>query len=252
MKFGKQRVLNLTSVIPIITLPYYGFVYQWTNTLNNKKYIGKHKGQISDGYTGQGKIFIKAVKKYGIDSFIRNILEVVYEQSESKLQEREKYWLDFYQVTKSDEFYNISAVSSGGCTTAKYTPEYRSAYMQRIVNKSQWKRKQKRNYLKAIRDPKWKVALLSGQKRRRSYIGEQNPKFKGWWLTPFGKFPGQIIAAKNCNVSFLTIRNRCLHPNSIVRQRNLPKEWFGKTWKELGWNFVPVIPADLLQKVHSV
>ena len=50
-----------------------GFVYKWTNTLNGRWYVGSHKGLPNDGYTGSGKVFQLAYKKYK-SHFKREIL----------------------------------------------------------------------------------------------------------------------------------------------------------------------------------
>ena len=51
-----------------------GFVYKWTNKINDKWYIGSHIGMPTDGYIGSGKIFRKAWKKYGSENFKRSVL----------------------------------------------------------------------------------------------------------------------------------------------------------------------------------
>ena len=54
----------------------YYFVYKTTNKLNGKYYIGQHCTEyIDDGYIGYGKVFIKALKKYGKDNFYRKKLK---------------------------------------------------------------------------------------------------------------------------------------------------------------------------------
>ena len=52
---------------------YEGFVYEWINKINNKYYIGSHKGTPDDGYTSSGIAIRKAFKKYGIDNFTRHV-----------------------------------------------------------------------------------------------------------------------------------------------------------------------------------
>ena len=41
-------------------------IYQTTNLINNKIYIGKHQtSDLDDGYLGSGKLLLQAIKKYG-------------------------------------------------------------------------------------------------------------------------------------------------------------------------------------------
>jgi len=50
-------------------------IYKITNTVNNRFYIGRHATtNIDDGYMGSGKAIINAIKKYGKDSFKKEIL----------------------------------------------------------------------------------------------------------------------------------------------------------------------------------
>ena len=98
-----------------------GFIYIWTNKINEKKYIGKCWGDPSSSYIGSGKYFKRAIKKFGIEHFKREILETCF--SKKELKEKEQYWLDFYNAALSDEFYNISPTAGGGHHGADYRGE---------------------------------------------------------------------------------------------------------------------------------
>jgi len=91
---------------------YAGFIYKWTNKLDGMKYIGSHKGTIDDGYTGSGKRFENAKKKYGIENFERMILEYVELPTDILL--KEQYYLDKFGCAKSTKYYNISPNAGGG------------------------------------------------------------------------------------------------------------------------------------------
>lgn len=53
----------------------YHFIYKTTNIRNKKYYIGRHSTtNLHDGYLGSGVGLIAAVKKYGADSFTREII----------------------------------------------------------------------------------------------------------------------------------------------------------------------------------
>ncbi len=80
------------------------------------------------------------------------------------------------------------------------------------------------------------------------YKGEDNHEFKGYWVTPYGKFNSLESAHKELGLCQATIHNRCLRINenkvitfSVNRDPRLSKDDIGKTWKELGWSFEPVV-----------
>lgn len=97
------------------------FVYQWTNKINGKKYIGRHGGEMSSTYKGSGKYFRRALKKYGEENFERVIL--VECDTIDDCKKWEQYFLDLYDAAHNDEFYNISPNSDGGHHGADYIGE---------------------------------------------------------------------------------------------------------------------------------
>jgi len=98
-------------------------IYKTTNLINGKFYVGKDERNKPD-YLGSGINLNRAIKKYGIENFIKETIEVC--STKEELNEREKYWI---KETKSQEIgYNIAEGGSGGNT---YTEETR----QRISKK---------------------------------------------------------------------------------------------------------------------
>jgi hypothetical protein len=93
---------------------YAGFIYEWINIKNGMKYLGSHKGTITDNYTGSGKRFLNAVRKHGIETFERHIIE--YISDEQNIFLREQYHLDERNCAKSKKYYNISPSACGGNT----------------------------------------------------------------------------------------------------------------------------------------
>lgn len=105
-------------------MEYKYYIYMTTNLINQKKYIGKRKCKCNieqDSYLGSGKILKNAMQKYGKENFVKHILEVC--DDEKTCNEREKYWISFYNASYSDEFYNIASGGEGGNTYAGLSEE---------------------------------------------------------------------------------------------------------------------------------
>ena len=84
----------------------YYYVYRIINKINNKEYIGFHStNNMNDGYMGSGKLIIKAIEKYGIENFEKEILKQFNNKKDAELYERE---LVNEEYVKRNDTYNIS------------------------------------------------------------------------------------------------------------------------------------------------
>lgn len=87
-------------------------VYETTNLINGKYYIGVHlKGSSNKDYLGSGKILRKSIIKNGKESFIRETLREFYNKQDA--YDYEKLVITEYMM-KSDNCYNISYGGWGG------------------------------------------------------------------------------------------------------------------------------------------
>ena len=102
----------------------YGFVYITTNHVNGKQYIGQRKydkqGKWKE-YLGSGIILSRAIEKYGLKNFSKEIIEEC--KTKKILNDREIYWINYYNAVESDNFYNIASGGDGGNTIAGYTDD---------------------------------------------------------------------------------------------------------------------------------
>ena len=91
-------------------------IYQITNLLNGKIYIGKHETtNIDDDYMGSGKLIKRAMKKYGIENFKKEILFDFETEAEMNSKEKEIVNEDF--LLRGD-VYNLMPGGSGGFSYA--------------------------------------------------------------------------------------------------------------------------------------
>ena len=111
----------------------YGFVYITTNHINGKRYIGQ-KNYDAYGhwknYLGSGVVLKSAIKKYGVSNFSKEIIEEC--KTVEELNEREKYWIEYYSAVKSDDFYNVALGGDGGNTIIGYTDEQKEALSNKL------------------------------------------------------------------------------------------------------------------------
>jgi hypothetical protein len=95
-----------------------GVVYKTTNLINGKMYVGSDS-KNNDKYLGSGKLLNRAIKKYGREHFVKNILEVV--DDTNLLKEREEFWLKELDCANSDKYYNIVPNYLGGKTSTCFS-----------------------------------------------------------------------------------------------------------------------------------
>jgi group I intron endonuclease len=111
-------------------------IYITTNLINGKQYIGKDEhNRIS--YLGSGVTLKLAIKKYGKENFRKEIIE--YCINREHLKEREEYWLNKYDVSSNNNFYNRINTSAGPV----HTIDSKRAISEKLKGCSPYKNKTK-------------------------------------------------------------------------------------------------------------
>jgi hypothetical protein len=97
-------------------------VYLTTNLVNGKLYLGYHKCTTTDPekdkYLGSGRVFKKALTKYGKSSFKRKILATFDKKEEAT--NFEELLLGMVNAGDNKRYYNRHNFSQGGLTNPKF------------------------------------------------------------------------------------------------------------------------------------
>lgn len=148
----------------------YYLIYQITNVLNNKIYIGAHvTSDLNDGYMGSGIGIKRAISKYGIDNFKKDILHILESKEIMYLKEKELVNEEFI---KRKDTYNAKVGGYGGYSA---------------TDKESWKKNISIAQKKRFSDGAvvWNRGMkLSDEsrenmsiKKKGKYLGKQNPMY---------------------------------------------------------------------------
>ena len=91
------------------------FIYLTTNNKDGKRYVGQSSFLVEEkpNYIGSGLKFLRAVEYHGKENFTRVILERDIVDLDV-LNEREIYWIAYYNTFKNYSDYNLTAGGGGG------------------------------------------------------------------------------------------------------------------------------------------
>lgn len=169
-------------------------IYKTTNLINGKFYIGQDN-KNNEKYFGSGLLITKAIKKYGINNFKKEILEFC--SSKKELNEREIFWIEKLNSMNKEIGYNISKGGTGGKLVdveAKKGKTYEEYYgverSNEIKLKFSQKRKGKPNVLKNITREEVNIKISEGNKgKERTEINKIkiSDSLKNFYKTEEGK-----------------------------------------------------------------
>lgn len=185
------------------------YIYKITNNINNKIYIGVHQtSNLNDGYMGSGKILKRAIEKYGIENFNKEILE--FFDTKEEMFKREKEIVNNEFLLREDT-YNIRRGGYGGfdylnktgLNNSTKTEEQRKrgglTHKHRMENDVEYREKHRKivseNFKKAHREGKIKYDTFTGKnhtdeakkkisethKNHKRQVGQNNSQYGTFW-----------------------------------------------------------------------
>ena len=177
------------------------YLYQITNLINNKIYIGVHgTDNLDDGYMGSGKVLKVAQRKYGLKNFKKDILKYFESEEEMYLEEAELVSTEFvnredtYNISEGGKYVGKSILQENGRQSA--AKSYRNGTglwsdeakaKKRAWNK-EWhqspeaaiaRRKGHQNALSEEANEKRKATL----QQKKHQQGSTNSQFGSMWIT---------------------------------------------------------------------
>lgn len=100
----------------------YGYIYKITNKVNGKIYIGQTKNSIKARFlehcwsayskNNTNIILYNSIRKYGVDNFVAEEIDVAY--SKDELDDKERYWIKTLDSQNHDIGYNMCGGGEGG------------------------------------------------------------------------------------------------------------------------------------------
>lgn len=251
-------------------------VYKTINLLTGQYYYGKHK-QLSesfDEYFGSSPALVKDILHFGKEYFVRETLFEFDSEEECYLKEREiiadKWKFDPLCYNKQPGGKGFSSgdnhYSSLGGFSSQHIENLKKSRKKRPPASLETRAKMSKSRTGSRRNDATKKKMsiaqsgknnpmygkkhslktkkLIGEKLKKKYIGEKSSSFKGYYITPFGKFltvkeikenisnisPGTVFAwCKNCD--------KQITKNMVGMSKFLTSDMVGKTFREIGFQF---------------
>lgn len=223
-----------------------------TCLVNGKRYIGKYEGRETDNYLGSGKLLKRAIAKYGVESFKREILQRF--TTTTSLREAEKFYIQTHNASQSDEYYNIAAGGEGGNTFQGIQGKDREHLIEKL-------KKRKKGNKTAYREKSASLNLVTNVIEfldlkdffdSNIHIGSA---CKGVYVTPFGNYGSVTKLSEGLGgIDYTSVTKKCKENQRVIRKAHLQRvrcesdltpyyvnlrENIGSTFSEAGYDFIP-------------
>lgn len=189
-------------------------IYKITNKINNKIYVGKFGRPMCEfkTYYGSGTIIKRAILKYGLENFTKEIIDTATTTPE--LNEKEIYWIS--KLDAKNVGYNLTD-GGDGADTSEFIDYSIVSEKNKISVKKYWDNISEEEYKQRCEAQKgtnngmfgkegyWKGKSLPIEtiekmvSNRRSYIGDANPNWQGGISKSYcGCGKEKVVSAKTC------------------------------------------------------
>jgi len=216
-----------------------GIIYKHTNKINGKSYIGltthSMEERLKQHLRNKNKHkFINAIKKYGIENFLSEIIETV---EENLLAEREIFWIKYYNTYNNG--YNMTE-GGEGFTSNQRKNWIKNNYDKHIKNMKEngllsMKGEKNPFYGKKHSEENLKKSVNN---RRKNNNGEYHPNGNRTaktflFISPEGKEYKVFNSAKKfCEEQGINVKIFQKFPNQVIERGK------SKGWKRLEINNV--------------
>ena len=160
------------------------FIYKITNKVNNKVYIGQSVRPIKKRFNRhindaiRNKLdthFARAIRKYGKDNFICEVIDTAKNQNDLTL--KEQYWIQYYDSVKMG-YNETDAISKcGGNTYASKTEEELLEISERIRKSKVGKLNPNSKSVKCYNIETKEELFFETVKECQEYFGEKHHRF---------------------------------------------------------------------------
>ena len=216
-------------------------IYQITNLVNGKIYIGKHETyNLEDRYFGSGKYLANAKEKYGLENFEFKILIDLKNKEEMNLLEKMVVTEEF---CKRKDTYNINVGGDGGWTYVNAQTWHLTGNAAYTQNETPEMSRQR--LLHAAQSSKKRIAMMTQDEyqefcevsRQRTldwyadhpgyFAGENNPMFGHVYTDEtLQKMSESHLGEKNHMAQKQWIRNPATHESkTILKTDPIPEGW---------------------------
>lgn len=191
-------------------------VYKTTNQVNGKFYIGTHKTvDLNDNYMGSGKLLRKAIQKYGLNSFTKEILYVFDNAIEMYAKEAEIITEEFLS---EENTYNLKIGGFGGfdfINNSGLNGTLKGAHRRKELFQDQdwvkyWKSQQKHG-----------ICNMSDEQKMKREAARKKTMFRKYGKSVVPSFSGKTHSDET---------RKKISQNSSAHQRGCKNSQFGTMW----------------------